>query len=38
VHTYPLAAHIEARADALFTAIERNMRQRALRRKRRAVK
>jgi hypothetical protein len=38
VHTYPLATHIEARADALFTAIERNMRQRALRRKRRGAK
>lgn len=35
VHIYPLATHIAARADALFAAIERNMRRRALRSKRR---
>lgn len=32
VYTYPLAADIAARGDALFSAIERNMRRRALRR------
>lgn len=36
VYTYPLAPHIAARGEALFEAIERNMRRRALRHKRQA--
>lgn len=38
VHTYALATHIEARSDALLKAIERSVRRRALRTKRRAKK